>query len=162
MPDEAAKPAPARGFPWVRVLIGAAIAAGVIAFAVTRAKPNELELAARFEPAAVPAGSTGKLILGARPGPDAPAGARLLGSPQVVVVAPPEVKFDRPREYFLNPDEELVMHFTVAAGAAPGARELKVYLAAELSGAGSNLRRPAYLRRTVSLTVGPPRALEQP
>ena len=161
-PAPGGEAAPRRWLLPVRVAVGAAIAAGAIAFIVTRAKPHELELAARFEPAVVPAGSTGRLVLAVRPGPQAPAGARIVGRPQIAVEAPPEVRFDRPREYLLSPDEELTMSFAVAALAAPGTRELRIIVTAELLVPGGNMRRPACLRRTLSLAVGPPGTLEKP
>ncbi len=161
---EAPPPAQKRGFPLVRAALGLVLAAGALALVFWPRSDEQLAVAWRVEPASPAPGSGGVLMIAIKPGPDAPEGSRLVcnekSRPSVAVTAPADIVF-RSRVGFLHgPDDEVPLEFTVKQGAPPGEREITVSVAAELAVEGETVTRPARLRRSITITIGPPRTGE--
>jgi hypothetical protein len=148
--------APRRKFPWVRALLGLALAAAAAFFVIVRPGPQELVLSGSLEPERPAPGTTARLLLKLKPGPDAPEGAVLCPGARVGLTAPEDrsIVFDRATECFLRPEEELAMYFKVSPLAAPGPRRLRIRVEAELGTGGA--RRLARLEREFTVTVAAP------
>ena len=147
-------PAPERKFPWVRALLGLALVAAAAAFLLNRLAPDQLAISGHVEPPDPAAGTAARLLLKLRPGPNAPEGAKLCSGARVVVTGPGEIAFERASDYFLRPDEELAMEFRVSPLAAPGPRQLRILVKAELD--TGRARRTVRLERGFTVTVGFP------
>ena len=162
METEAPPPAQKRGFPLARAALGLVLAAGALALVFWPRAEDQLAVAWRFEPAGIAPGTAGSLLVSVKPGPGAPEGSRLVCNedcrPSVVVAAAPaDVVFKSGIGSLHARDDEVPLDFTVKEGAAPGEREVVLHVEAELTAAGKTITWPTKLRRSITLTIGPPK-----
>jgi hypothetical protein len=153
-PEPPAPPEPPepQGFPWIRVLAGAMLAAVLVAAVVWIRRPDELELAVRLEPLAPRAGERARLFLKVGPGP-ALAGATLR-KVRAEVLPPADLVFDRNADYLLPGEQEIIFDFAVDQHATLGSRRLVVLLSAELpAGGGRSVAQTVGLHRKVDVWV---------
>jgi hypothetical protein len=163
-------PSEPRAFPWVRVLLGLVLVGGALVLLLwPRGQQLEIEWRltedvadfTREVPAIsrAPAGGSALLRIRIKPGPDAPEGAHLVCSgdsrPRVLVSPHEDLVFERPTGAAHDEKDEIPLRFRAAADAAPGPREVELYVEAELAVKGKPLR-PAVLRRRISVQVGTP------